>query len=56
MRNILASIPKKDSIAFREQVKSLFRFTDTVLARQMKENIGKLRGCSLLQGHLYYTG
>mgnify|MGYP001215683401 CR=1 FL=1 len=36
---MLASIPNKDSIAFREQVKFLFRVTDTVLTRQMKEKI-----------------
>ena len=39
LRNIFASIPKKDSVAFREQVKALFKFTDIDVARKSKEKI-----------------
>src|SRR5699024_11248474 len=36
MRNILASVPKKDSKPFREARKTIFRFTDIELARTAK--------------------
>lgn len=39
MRNILSSIPKKDSKAFREALKTIFRFSDIDLARTAKNNL-----------------
>ena len=36
LRNIFASIPKKDSVAFREQIKALFKFTDIDIAINVK--------------------
>src|SRR5690625_149826 len=39
MRNILSSVPKKDSKAFREAIKSIFRFTDIHLARAAKDDL-----------------
>jgi len=39
LRNIFASIPKKDSVAFREQIKALFKFTDIDIARKTKAKI-----------------
>lgn len=39
MRNILSSVPKKDSMAFREAIKSIFRFTDIHLARAAKDDL-----------------
>ena len=36
LRNIFSSIPKKNSKAFREAVKALFKFTDIELARTAK--------------------
>ena len=41
LRNIFASIPKKDSVAFREQVKALFKFTDIETARKTKQKIAE---------------
>ena len=39
MRNILSSIPKKNSKAFREELKTIFRFSDIELARAAKNNL-----------------
>lgn len=39
LRNILCSIPKKDSKTFREQVKAIFRLTDIVAARKAKNRL-----------------
>ncbi len=39
MRNILSSVPKKDSKAFREEMKTIFRFSDIDLARTAKNNL-----------------
>jgi len=39
MRNILSSIPKKDSLAFRKAINSIFRFTDIQLARSAKNEL-----------------
>lgn len=39
MRNILSSIPKKDSKPFRESMKTIFRFSDIDLARAAKNNL-----------------
>lgn len=39
MRNILTRVPKRDSKAFREAVKSIFRFTDMELARAAKDDL-----------------
>ncbi len=36
MRNILSTIPKKDSKSFREAIKAIFRFPDIQLARAAK--------------------
>src|SRR5699024_8934723 len=36
MRNVLTHVPKRDSKAFREAIKSIFRFTDIELARTAK--------------------
>src|SRR5699024_11956561 len=39
MRNILTSVPKKDSKPFREAIKTIFRFTDIELARTAKNQL-----------------
>lgn len=39
LRNILTSIPKKDSKAFREEVKAIFRLTDIEAARKAKNRL-----------------
>lgn len=39
LRNILCSIPKKDSKAFREEVKAIFRLTDVTAARRAKDRL-----------------
>lgn len=39
MRNILSSVPKKDSKPFREAIKAIFRFTDIELARSAKNEL-----------------
>lgn len=39
MRNILSSVPKKDSKLFREAMKTIFRFSDIDLARKAKNNL-----------------
>src|SRR5699024_3805757 len=39
LRNIFSSIPKKNSKAFREAVKTIFKFTDIELAREAKNNL-----------------
>ncbi len=39
MRNILSSVPKKDSKPFREAMKTIFRFSDIDLARTAKNNL-----------------
>src|SRR5699024_5194871 len=39
MRNILSSVPKKDSKTFREAMKTIFRFSDIDLARKAKNNL-----------------
>lgn len=39
LRNILTSIPKKDSKAFREEVKAIFRLTDIEAARKAKDRL-----------------
>lgn len=39
LRNILSSIPKKDSKAFREEVKAIFRLTDIDAARRAKNRL-----------------
>lgn len=39
LRNILTSIPKKDSKAFREEVKAIFRLTDITAARKAKDRL-----------------
>lgn len=39
MRNILSSVPKKDSKPFREAIKAIFRFSDIELARASKNNL-----------------
>lgn len=39
LRNIFASIPKKDSQLFREQVKAVFRMTNLEEARKLKQEI-----------------
>lgn len=41
MRNILESIPKKESKPFRESLKAIFRFTDIQLARTAKNELIK---------------
>ena len=37
LRNIFASIPKKNSISFREQVKAIFQLTNITDARKAKD-------------------
>ena len=39
LRNILTSIPKKNSKPFREAVKAIFKFTDINLARVAKNRL-----------------
>src|SRR5699024_3880016 len=39
MRNILTTVPKKDSKPFREAIKAIFRFTDIELARAAKNSL-----------------
>src|SRR5699024_1704780 len=39
IRNILSYVPKKDSKAFREAVKAIFRYTDIELARNAKNEL-----------------
>lgn len=39
MRNILSSVPKKDSKPFREALKAVFRYTDIDLARAAKNDL-----------------
>ena len=39
MRNVLTHVPKRDSKAFREAIKSIFRFTDIELARRAKNEL-----------------
>jgi len=39
MRNILTTVPKKDSKPFREAIKTIFRFTDIELARAAKNSL-----------------
>lgn len=39
MRNILTSVPKKDSKSFREAIKVVFRYTDIHLARAAKNDL-----------------
>lgn len=39
MRNILETVPKKESKHFREALKAIFRFTDIQLARVAKEEL-----------------
>lgn len=39
MRNILETVPKKDSKPFREALKAIFRFTDIRLARVAKDEL-----------------
>src|SRR5699024_4132858 len=39
LRNIFSSIPKKNSKAFREAVKTIVKFTDIELAREPKNNL-----------------
>lgn len=39
LRNILSSIPKKDSVSFREEVKAIFRLTDIEVARRAKDRL-----------------
>ena len=44
LRNILTSIPKKNSKPFREAVKAIFKFTDINLAMCYNIPIGEERG------------
>ena len=39
MRNILTTVPKKNSKPFREAIKAIFRFTDIELARAAKNSL-----------------
>jgi len=39
MRNILSSVPKRDSKPFREAMRTIFRFSDIELARAAKNNL-----------------
>src|SRR5690625_1980207 len=39
MRNVLSSVPKKESKPFREAMKTIFRFYDIELARTAKNNL-----------------